>query len=184
MVAQALISEVLSVNPSLKEEFLRLGWGSSRFPDLRQPLPSKPQNNRWEVADCLNLTWRQFELLVSEVFKRKHKRTRVELTPRAKDYGVDIVITTGMLPQKEIVQCKRYRPDVYVSCPDMQKFVGAMTKFKADKGYFVTTSTFSRYAIYFAEGLNVELIGGQDLIQVIGQIKDFPSPAEFASRYR
>jgi len=54
-----------------------------------------------------------------------------------------------------------------------------MAKFQAKKGYFITTSTFNRYAIGFAEGMNVELIDGQQLIHMIADIRGFPSPAEF-----
>jgi restriction system protein len=65
----------------------------------------------------------------------------------------------------------------------MQEFVGAMTKFGAKKGYFVTTSEFSRQAVKFAEGLNVELIDGHDLLDMIAGIETFPSPAEFSRQH-
>ena len=95
--------------------------------------------NQWDIQDLLTLSWGQFELLVSEIFKRKNRNSKVELTPQTVDYGADEIITTGLMSKKEIVQCKRYRPEVRVSSPDMARFVGAMVKFKAKKGYFITT---------------------------------------------
>jgi len=130
----------------------------------------------------LALHWRQFEKLISEVFRHKYKRARIEITSPSVDGGADIVMSIGGVTGTEIVQCKRYRLGGKVSSPEMQRFVGAMTKFKAKKGYFVTTGEFSRQAIKFAEGLNVELIDAQTLIHMISKIEDFPTPAEFSRR--
>jgi HJR/Mrr/RecB family endonuclease len=183
-VAEALVSEVLDSNPDLAKELQRSGFtlsllseASRKFPKVR----AVAHKHQWELQDLLDLSWEQFELLVSEIFKRKNKNSTVELTRVTGDYGVDVVITSGLFSKKEIVQCKKYRPEVKVSSPDMQRFVGAMAKFKAKRGYFVTTSTFSRYAAKFARGMNVELIDGQNLVEMIAGVKDFPSPAEFTS---
>lgn len=119
---------------------------------------------------------------MGELFKHRNRSSKVEVTPPRVDYGVDVIISNKSAPKIVVVQCKRYRPKVKVSSPDMQKFVGAMAKFKADKGYFITTSGFNRYAVDFAEGLNVELIDGKKLVEMITTTKDFPSPSEFANR--
>ena len=184
-VAQALMQEVLDRNRHLGTELEGLGWDATSPLDFsavypRQAVAEERQQQKWSLQDLLNLRWRQFEQLVVEMFKLRNKGAKVNLTKPGIDSGVDIIVMAGgWLSGKAIAQCKRYQPNVKVSSPDVRDFVGAMTKVKAKKGYFVTTSTFTRYAVRFARGLNVELIEGKDLVKMISQIKGFPSPAEF-----
>jgi HJR/Mrr/RecB family endonuclease len=142
-IAQALVREVLGRNPKLAKNLQKLDFGQPTPFEISVTLPKVSpvaHKNEWEVQDLLDLSWQQFELLVSEIFKRRNKSSKVELTRPTVDYGADVIITTGLMSKREIVQCKRYRPGVSVSSPDMQKFVGAMAKFEAKKGYFITTS--------------------------------------------
>ncbi|MFN2141035.1 MAG: restriction endonuclease [Candidatus Promineifilaceae bacterium] len=104
----------------------------------------------------------------------------VELTPVRGDLGVDVFITDEKTGQVQIVQCKRFRRDIKVSSVDMQKFAGAMKKFKATKGYFVTSSSFNPFALPFVEGMDdIELIDGKRLVKMINDTASFPSPDEF-----
>jgi restriction endonuclease Mrr len=182
------MQEVLDANRSLKQELERLGWNSSQPLDFsmvysRPGLKDQIQKVQWELEDLLSLTPDDFESLVGEVFRLKDTSSQVRLTPKTRDYGVDIVVTRGrLLRKREIVQCKRYRPKVKVSTPDMLQFVGSMKKFGVEKGYFVTTSTFSRYAAEVAEDTDVEMIDGDRLVQMIARIEDFPSPGTFVRR--
>ena len=182
------MQEILDRNQHLGTELEGLGWDATSPLDFsavypRQAVAEERQQQKWSLQDLLNLKWRHFEQLVAEMFRHKNRGAEVKLTRRARDSGVDIIISAGgWLPGKAIAQCKRYRPNAKVSSLDVQRFVGAMTKFKARKGYFITTSTFTRHAVGFARGLNVELIEGKDLVKMISQINDFPSPAEFLGR--
>jgi restriction system protein len=49
------------------------------------------------------------------------------------------------------VQAKRYKPDNPVSEPEIRAFSGSLGAAKADKGVFVTTSSFTQPSINFAE---------------------------------
>ncbi len=188
-VAKSLVEEVVIANPNLKGELQHLDLSLpdiskvvSRPKSLKKSSYVTPPKKQWKLQDLLNLSWVEFEWLVGKVFKHKNSNAKIEVTSPTADYGVDVIITKKPFSNTEVIQCKRYRPTVKVSSPDMQKFVGAMAKFKARKGYFVTTSTFNRYAIDFAEGMNVELIDGQQLVQMIAGIKGFPSPVEFVKK--
>lgn len=187
-VAQALVQEILNGNQGLERELQHLGWSASHPLDFSMvsQKPSQPpvsERKQWQIEDLLALHWRQFEMLIGEVFKRKFKRARVELTSPTVDGGADIIIAIGWPVRREIVECKRRRSGSNISSKAIREFVGTMTKFKARKGYFVTTSTFSSPAVNFVEGLNVELIDSQDLIEMIAGIESFPSPAEFARQH-
>jgi HJR/Mrr/RecB family endonuclease len=187
-VARALLAESLAANQELEEELVVLGWSPSAPLDFSMVSPTQKalldqQKREWTLEKLLDLTWEQFELLVSEVFKRKDTRATVELTPKSKDYGADIIIISGWLSKREIVQCKRYRPKTKVSTPDIHRFAGAMKQAKVKKGYFVTTSTFSRYAAKAAKETNVKMLDGKGLLKIIGRIENFPSPIEFVRQY-
>ena len=67
------------------------------------------------------------------------------------------------------VQAKRYAKDNAVGGPTVQGFVGSLVGFKANKGVFVTTSTFSQPAIEYVRHLNqrVILIDGARLTKLM-----------------
>jgi restriction system protein len=67
------------------------------------------------------------------------------------------------------VQAKRYGSGSVVGRPDVQGFVGSLVGFGANKGVFVTTSTFSKQALDYAKGLQqrVILIDGERLTELM-----------------
>lgn len=89
---------------------------------------------------------------------------------RSGDGGVDGVIDEDRLGLDRIyVQAKRYGQGSVVGRPDVQGFVGSLVGFGANKGVFVTTSTFSRQAVEYAKGLQqrVILIDGERLSELM-----------------
>jgi HJR/Mrr/RecB family endonuclease len=151
---------------------------SAPVPQLQQRTP--PTKKNWSLQNVMALKWQEFEILVGELFVTLNDKMLVELTPPRGDLGVDVLITDEKSGQVQIVQCKRFRRDVKVSSVDMQKFAGAMKKFKATKGYFVTSSSFNPFALHFVEGMDdIELIDGKRLVKMINDTASFPSPDEF-----
>lgn len=66
-----------------------------------------------------------------------------------------------------VIQCKRYNT-APVSEPDINQFLGAMNKFQADYGVFITNSRFTNAArIAAREGTPITLIDGNDLIRLV-----------------
>ena len=83
---------------------------------------------------------------------------------RSGNGGVDGVIREDKLGLDLIyVQAKRWANTV--GRPDIQQFVGALNGQRASKGVFITTSTFSRDAIEYADTVNprVILVDGKHL---------------------
>lgn len=75
------------------------------------------------------------------------------------DGGIDGVINEDKLGLDVIyVQAKRYARDNVVGSPDIQKFAGSLMHRGAGKGVFVTTSSFSKSAVEFAEQIPQRLI--------------------------
>jgi restriction system protein len=64
-----------------------------------------------------------------------------------------------------VIQAKRW--DNQVSRPQIQAFIGAIDNYKAKKGMFITTSTFSQPARDAAKksSFKVILIDGEDLVK-------------------
>ncbi len=108
--------------------------------------------------DLLRIPSRKFEELVAAVFR--NNGYEVELTPKTRDGGVDIIaverkILTGT--SVHLIECKRYSPDNKVGIGVLQRMLGVVTHRKANKGIIVTTSSFSRDAIAFAESTRYQL---------------------------
>jgi restriction system protein len=86
------------------------------------------------------------------------------------DGGVDGVIDQDALGLDRIyVQAKRYADNNKVSSGEIRDFFGSLDRFKANKGLFVTTSTFSPAAKETAELLSkrIVLIDGHQLTRLM-----------------
>lgn len=85
------------------------------------------------------------------------------------DDGIDGVVTikdSNNTLTKYYIQCKRYTKSA-VGQPDVQKFSGAMEKFGAEYGIFLTSSYFSKASyqyVYNLSSKNIDLIGGKQII--------------------
>lgn len=92
-------------------------------------------------------------------------------TPYVQDDGIDGTIKEDELGLNHIyVQAKRWAQDTTVGQPDIQRFVGALSGQNANKGIFITTSSFSRHAINYAKNLGtftVILIDGDELTDLM-----------------
>lgn len=66
-----------------------------------------------------------------------------------------------------VIQCKRYNSSV-VTEPEINQFLGAMSKFRADYGVFITNGRFTKAARQAArEGSPITLIDGNDLVRLV-----------------
>ena len=109
-----------------------------------------------------------FEKLVTElVEKMGYGEGRV--TPASNDNGIDGIITTDKLGFDPIlIQAKRYALDHQVGRPEIQSFAGALGS--VARGVFITTSSFSKPAIEFANGYphaTISLIDGKRLTELM-----------------
>ncbi|MGY1985441.1 restriction endonuclease [Blastococcus sp. SYSU DS0669] len=86
------------------------------------------------------------------------------------DEGLDGVIRQDALGLDVVyVQAKRYAVDRKVGRPDIQAFVGALTGAQANRGVFITTSSFTPDARTYADrvGLRLVLIDGRELSRLM-----------------
>jgi restriction system protein len=86
------------------------------------------------------------------------------------DGGVDGVIKEDTLGLELIyVQAKRYAPDTPVGRPAIQQFAGSLEGFRARKGVFITTSSFTSEARDYARQIEkrIALIDGVALVDLM-----------------
>lgn len=77
-----------------------------------------------------------------------------------------------------VIQCKRYNSSP-VSEPDINQFLGAMNKFQADYGVFITNGRFTNAAREAArEGTPITLIDGNDLLRLIIKYELYITPVK------
>jgi restriction system protein len=121
----------------------------------------------------LALTPDQFELLVLDVLLAMGygaDRRALQRVGGSGDGGIDGVVTLDRLGlEKVYVQAKRWAPGNTVGRPDIQGFYGALAMHHANKGVFITTSSFSHHAIDFARNApgSIVLVDGETLTHLM-----------------
>jgi restriction system protein len=112
-----------------------------------------------------SLTWQQFESLVAEGFRQRGFQV-TEKGGAAPDGGVDLILARGQ--ERFLVQCKQWRAQ-QVPATIVRELYGVMAAQHAAGGYVVTSGRFTRDAIAFAAGRNIELIDGKALTALLGE---------------
>jgi Restriction endonuclease len=150
-----------------------IGAGISAFNSMKQRKLYETVKSRADVASLKEMSWGEFETLVAEHFKRKGFEVARE-GGSGPDGGIDLVLRKGR--EKHLVQCKQWKA-YKVSVQPVREFYGVMAATGAAGGYFVTSGTFTEDARSFVRGLNLELIDGQKLESMVGEVaKVDPNP--------
>jgi len=117
------------------------------------------------------LTWRQFEVLVGEAFRRQGYTVEETGQGRA-DGGIDLLLRKeGKLT---LVQCKRWktqRVDVKV----VREMFGLLAHHQASAVKIIAVGTYTADAQRFAAGKPIELITGEALFELIRSVQTNPA---------
>jgi len=111
----------------------------------------------------LDMTWREFEMLVGEAFRMQGYSVAENPRPGA-DGGVDLALRKH--GELTLVQCKQWKA-FKVDVITVRELYGVMAARGASAGYVVTSGTFTEPAIEFARGRNVRLIDGGQLLGMV-----------------
>jgi restriction system protein len=124
------------------------------------------------LSEIKNSTPQFFERLVVELLVNMgyggSRKDAGEAIGKSGDEGIDGIIKEDRLGLDVIyIQAKRWENNVAPA--EIQKFVGALHGKKANKGVFITTSSFSKNTREYASnvGTNVILIDGNQLAQLM-----------------
>lgn len=119
------------------------------------------------VTALNDMSWQEFEMLVSEHYRRDGFQVKRE-GGNGPDGGIDLV-----LKQKDeiyLVQCKQWKA-YKVGVQPVREFYGVMAARGAAGGYFVTSGEYTADATSFAQGRNLQLIDGPKLRAMIDEAK-------------
>lgn len=127
------------------------------------------------MDEVMRLSPTGFEKLVVKMLLNMGYGNGIEgagtVTQQSNDGGIDGIIKEDQLGFSNIyIQAKQWAPDLTVSKPEIQKFVGALQGQQAQKGLFITTAKFSAGAIQYAEnllGVKVVLVDGATLTRLM-----------------
>ena len=114
-----------------------------------------------------DISWQEFEMLVGEAFRHRGFAV-VETGGAGADGGVDLVLSRGT--EKFLVQCKQWRA-LKVGVTTVRELYGVMAARGAAGGFVVTSGEFTKDAIAFASGRNIELLNGAKLATMIQEAR-------------
>jgi restriction system protein len=123
------------------------------------------------LASIRDATWREFERLVSEAYRRRGYLAEV-VGSDCGDGGVDIRLNGH--GETVLVQCKQ-RKAYKVGVTTVRELLGVVVSQKADRGVVVTSGRFTREARVFAgENRRIELVDGEQLAELIRGVQVSP----------
>lgn len=120
------------------------------------------------LNDVLNQSPVFFEHLVVDLMKAMGYGDGL-VTKYSGGDGIDGIIHEDKLGFNLIyIQAKRWKPDITITKPELQKFAGAMMgPPKVEKGLFITTAKFSPKAKEYATAQHIILVDGKKLTELM-----------------
>ncbi|WP_302080587.1 restriction endonuclease [Salinibaculum rarum] len=115
----------------------------------------------------------EFEKFVAKLWELQNWNTYV--TKDSGDGGIDVIAEqTTPFPKKEVMQVKRYNPSKSVGRPDIQQYSSIrQERTDVDTVVVVTTGQFTEGAKNVAKKLNVKLVDGSQLYNLIEALDAF-----------
>jgi restriction system protein len=107
-----------------------------------------------------NISWQEFEQLVGEYFRRKGFSVQ-ESGGGGADGGIDLVASIGK--DRYLVQCKQWKAR-QVGVSVVRELYGVMAAQGAAGGFVVASGTFTEEVLKFAEGREISIVHGDQLI--------------------
>jgi restriction system protein len=125
-------------------------------------------DNQSNIETIRALSWKEFEELVAEAYRRKGYRVIENYQP-GPDGGVDIRLEkNGYL---HLVQCKQWRSRK-IGVGVVREIYGVMVAEDASSAIVITSGIFTQEAKNFATGKSLDLVDGAQLEMMIGQIQN------------
>lgn len=142
------------------------GINSFREKKLYDGVESRP-----DVSALNEMSWEDFERLVGEYYRRIGFQVTRE-GGNGPDGGIDLVLRKD--DEIHLVQCKQWK-SYKVGVQTVREFYGVMAARGVAGGYFVTSGEYTEEAQKFVRGLNLELVNGRKLREIIDVAQKKPS---------
>jgi restriction system protein len=174
---RAIFPTVLSANASLRA----LALAAAQFAPLvalfflalalvsavRAALNRRRLDQQTGLASIRSLSWKRFEDLIAEAYRRQGYRVEETLSGGA-DGGVDLVLGQG--DDVVLVQCKRWKNKA-VPVQTVRELCGVLHERRASAAKLVATTRFTSEAIAFARGKPIELVDQESLLELINGVQ-------------
>ena len=134
---------------------------------------SQRLDRQTSIESIRELPWKQFEDLLGEAYRRQGYSV-VENPSLGADGGVDLTIRRDGATY--LVQCKQWRT-YKVGVKVIREMFGLMTAHQAAGAIVVASGTFTQEARDFAAGKPIELVDGDQLVQIISEVQSRPMVA-------
>ncbi|MEK3966310.1 restriction endonuclease [Paenibacillus sp. FSL H7-0323] len=118
------------------------------------------------IAEIDNMEGVQFEQYLGHLFRSQGYKA--EVTQAAGDYGADLVLSKD--GKRIVVQAKRYSKNVGLKA--VQEVRGAVSHYGASAAWVVTNRDYTEQAYKLAKSNNVRLIGREELIEMLLQMRE------------
>lgn len=128
-------------------------------------------NDLASIEQVRQLSWRQFESIVGEAFRRRGYMV-MENAVDGPDGGVDLVLRKDSA--KFYVQCKQWK-QTKVGVKPIRELKGVIAASDASGGFFVASGEYTNEARDFARKSEIELIDGPALAEMIALARE-PGP--------
>ena len=129
-------------------------------------------NKQTDLESIKALSWKEFEELVGEAYRRKGYSV-VENHAVGSDGGIDLRLSKdGNL---FLVQCKRWKTEK-VDVRVVREMYGLMTAERASGAIIVTSGLFTQDARIFAEDKPIDMIEGNQLMELIRSVRSSSRP--------
>jgi restriction system protein len=117
------------------------------------------------------LSWKRFEELLGEAYRRQGF-TVFENPGKGADGGIDLTIKRG--GETYLVQCKQWKT-YKVGVKVVREMLGLVTAHGATGAIVVTSGVFTKEAEAFAATQSIELVDGDALVRLIGEVQVRPA---------
>lgn len=117
------------------------------------------------LSSLLNLSWREFEEVIGEIYREHGYRVTENAGPGA-DGGVDLVARKE--GETVLIQCKHWKSRK-VGVATVREMFGLWNAERATNVHIITCGDFTEEARQFARGKPVKLIHGASLLQLINK---------------
>jgi restriction system protein len=143
----------------------------SLFNSIRKKRLLDKQKN---IESIRSLSWKQFEELVGEAYRRQ-RYTVSENEGAGPDGGVDLWLKKD--GNRYLVQCKQWKVQK-IGVNVIREMYGLVTAHHAAGAIIITSGMFTQEAKSFANGKPLDLVEGQQLVEMIDTVRKNNLPRE------
>ena len=129
------------------------------------------------IKDIDKMNGYEFEQYLRALFKKLGYRP--DLTKKSGDYGADLILEGK---NKIVIQAKRYGYKNRVSLDAVREVYASMAYYRANEGWVITNSFFTKQAKELAKACNVKLLDRYELQKFINQVNHEKQAKDFIVR--